>query len=190
MKELFEIQQALKAPKEMRNNFGNYNYRSCEQILAKVKPLLEKQHCTLTFSDTINAFGNCIFVTTTATLYNEAGEKIEVTASAMHDMTKKGMDSAQITGAASSYARKYALNGMFAIDDTKDPDTNEYKMAKDAAQQQFNHQCSELIKMVNACTSLDELGQLFNGYKYYTNDQNVMKAFSDRKAKLHQGNFL
>lgn len=184
MKELFEIQQELKAPKDMRNDFGHYNYRSCEQILSKVKPLLEKQKCILLMSDTVSAIGNSIFVTAKATLINEAGEKIEVTASAMHDMTKKGMDSAQITGAASSYARKYALNGLFAIDDTKDPDTNEYTKMKEASEKQYNANVASLTQMINACVSMEELVALYNANAAYQSDQNVMKAFSDKRDKI------
>lgn len=187
MKELFNIQQELKAPKDKRNSFGNYNYRSCEQILAAVKPLLEKERCTLTLSDTISAVANSIFVTAKATIYNEAGETIEVTASAMHDMTKKGMDSAQITGAASSYARKYALNGLFAIDDTKDPDTDEYHKTTQKAQEQYEKAIVDIMGKIKRCVSMDELLNLYNSNEQYRQDQNIMRAFSERKAQIERG---
>lgn len=131
MKKLNEIQQALKAPKGQKNTFGNYNYRSCEDILEAVKPLLGE--CVLTISDDIVMLGDRFYVKATATLmdvgFTDAkkpyAEQISVSAFARESLDKKGMDSAQITGAASSYARKYALNGLFCIDDTKDADTKD-----------------------------------------------------------------
>lgn len=117
---LNKIQQELKAPKGQYNNFGRYHYRSCEDILNAVKPLLGK--AILTISDEVVMKGDRYYVKATATI--EDGEKsISATAYAREAVMKKGMDEAQITGAASSYARKYALNGLFAIDDEKDPDT-------------------------------------------------------------------
>jgi len=112
---LAEIQQALKAPKGQRNSFGNYNYRSCEDILEAVKPLLGDE--VLTISDEIVEVGFRVYVKATATCCG-----LSVTGYAREEEKKKGMDEAQITGAASSYARKYALNGLFCIDDTKDAD--------------------------------------------------------------------
>ena len=116
---LAKIQQELKAPKGQTNTFGNYKYRSCEDILEAVKPLLGE--CILTLNDDIQLVGNHIFVKATATFRFENTE-VSTTAFARHPETKKGMDDSQITGAASSYARKYALNGLFCIDDTKDAD--------------------------------------------------------------------
>ena len=123
MKELQSIQSKLKAPKSQYNNFGKYPYRSCEDILEAVKPLLAEEKCTLTISDDITMIGDWIYVKATATLTNESGTKEQTTAFAREEAVKKGMDAAQITGSTSSYARKYALNGLFCIDDTKDPDT-------------------------------------------------------------------
>ena len=120
--QLNRIQQNLKAPKGQRNNFGKYNYRSCEDILEAVKPLLGE--CTITLSDEIIAVGDRIYVKATAML-NDGTSTAIVTAMAREADTRKGMDASQITGSASSYARKYALNGLFAIDDTKDADTHE-----------------------------------------------------------------
>lgn len=124
---LLSIQTELKAPKNQFNSFGNYNYRSCEDILEAVKPLCKKGNVLLTLSDTIKHVGERYYVEATATLYDvETDDCISVSAYAREEETKKGMDSSQITGAASSYARKYALNGLFNIDDTKDSDsTNE-----------------------------------------------------------------
>lgn len=122
MKKLNEIQQALKAPKGQKNTFGNYNYRSCEDILEAVKPLLGE--ATLALTDEIVMLGDRFYVKATAIL-NHDKEEFRVSAFARESLDKKGMDSAQITGAASSYARKYALNGLFCIDDTKDADTQD-----------------------------------------------------------------
>ena len=123
MKELIMIQQGLKAPKGNYNNFGKYNYRSCEDILEAVKPLLSEQGCTLVIADDIMLIGDRFYVKATATLTNSEGVKEVATAFAREQETKSGMDSSQLTGATSSYARKYALNGLFCIDDTKDADT-------------------------------------------------------------------
>ena len=130
MQKLIAVQAALKAPKSQRNNFGNYNYRSCEDILEALKPLLKQEGLLLTISDSIEFIGNRFYVKATATVTD--GEKeVAVTAYAREEETKKGMDGSQITGAASSYARKYALNGLFAIDDTKDADcTNKHEAAE------------------------------------------------------------
>jgi len=122
MKELVAIQSELNAPKGQYNKFGQYYYRNCEDILAAVKPLLGATNCTLTISDDIITVGERIYVKAIATLSNASGERVTTQAFAREESEKKGMDVAQITGAASSYARKYALNGLFAIDDVKDAD--------------------------------------------------------------------
>ena len=122
MEILNKIQKELKAPKGQKNTFGNYNYRSCEDILEAVKPLLGD--ATLTLTDDVVMLGDRFYVKATATLRN-GDATVEVSAFARESLDKKGMDSAQITGAASSYARKYALNGLFCIDDTKDADTQD-----------------------------------------------------------------
>lgn len=120
---IINIQQNLKAPKTQRNNFGNYNYRSCEDILEALKPLLEKNKCFLVITDEIINLGNRYYVKATARLINDDGLLIaENNGIAREEESKKGMDGSQITGASSSYARKYALNGLFGIDDTKDSD--------------------------------------------------------------------
>lgn len=141
MKQIYEkllkIQTELKAPKNLRNNFGNYNYRNAEGILEAVKPLCEKMKALILLSDEIinvgvsenrgESFSQITprnYVRATATFIDvESGETIEVKANAREEETKKGMDGSQITGASSSYARKYALNGLLAIDDTKDSDS-------------------------------------------------------------------
>lgn len=163
MKELVIIQTELKAPKSQFNTFGKYSYRSCEDIVEAAKPLLAKTNCTLTITDEIvvfgtpfsctdyinvgtdkapdyreiqTTFGERFFVKATATLTNSTGEHISVTAYAELPIDRKGMDPAQVTGASSSYARKYALNGLFAIDDCKDPDaTNDHGVDRNEKQQ-------------------------------------------------------
>lgn len=125
MKELMEIQKKLKAPKGQYNSFGKYKYRSCEDILEAVKPICYEQGCTLTLSDELVCIGDRYYIKATATLKGK-DESESVTAYAREEEDKKGMDGSQITGTASSYARKYALNGLFCIDDTKDADTDAY----------------------------------------------------------------
>lgn len=121
------IQQELKAPKGQYNSFGNYKYRSCEDILEAVKPLLKSNNCILTIKDDLVNIGNRYYIKATARLIDLVDETCyENIAYAREDESKKGMDGSQITGTASSYARKYALNGLFLIDDTKDADTDEH----------------------------------------------------------------
>lgn len=122
---LLKIQLELKAPKGQYNNFGNYSYRSCEDILEAVKPILKEHNCTLILSDTVKQIGERYYIEATASLTSN-NETLTVTALAREAESKTKMDDSQITGAASSYARKYALNGLFCIDDTKDADTDEY----------------------------------------------------------------
>ena len=124
---LLSVQNELKAPKDKRNNFGGYNYRSCEGILEAVKPLLQAQGLMLTLKDEVVNIGDRYYVRATALLDDiSSNGEIAVTALAREEEAKKGMDASQITGTASSYARKYALNGLFLIDDTKDADTDEF----------------------------------------------------------------
>ena len=130
---LLKIQQTLKAPKAQFNSFGKYKYRSCEDIIEAVKPLVHAEGLVLTLSDEVVEVGGRCYVKATAKLSAQMVDSdvahccIETTAYAREEETKKGMDGAQITGSASSYARKYALNGLFAIDDTKDADaTNDH----------------------------------------------------------------
>lgn len=122
MDKLLTIQQKLHAPKNQRNNFGKYNYRSCEDILEAVKPLLAETGTTLRIHDEIIERGGWVFVEAHAELYDGSECIAQGQAAARHEPDKKGMDGSQISGAASSYARKYALNGLFLIDDARDSD--------------------------------------------------------------------
>lgn len=127
---LVKIQAELKAPKGQINKFGNYRYRSAEDIIEAVKPILHKHNCALIISDEIVQVADRVYVKATAMLLDDLNPEIQIRTHgwAREEEIKKGMDAAQITGSASSYARKYALNGLFAIDDTKDADaTNEHK---------------------------------------------------------------
>jgi hypothetical protein len=133
------VQRDLKAPKGQYNSFGKYKYRSCEDIVEAVKPLLNDQGLILTMSDEVVGVADRVYIKATCKVIDVAtGDCIEVTALARESLTKKGMDDSQITGTASSYARKYALNGLFAIDDTKDADSDEYKQQTNGAQTSQN----------------------------------------------------
>nr|DAG01691.1 MAG TPA: ERF superfamily protein [Siphoviridae sp. ctSMg55] len=159
------IQQELKAPKNRKNSFGNYNYRSCEDILEAVKPLLAQRRCSLVLDDDVLQVGTRVYVRATATLVNHelVDETVTTHAYAREQETKKGMDDAQITGTASSYARKYALNGLFAIDDTKDADTDEYTNQTRGTRQQRQEN-----KMLFKCASCgcEITGATYNGQSF------------------------
>ena len=128
LKRVGMAQSELKAPKNQYNSFGKYNYRSCEDILEAAKPINKKHGLVLLLTDKPVCIGQRYYIEATARLYDiESEQFIEATASARESDTKKGMDDSQVTGTASSYARKYALNGLYNIDDTKDADTDAYK---------------------------------------------------------------
>ncbi len=148
LKKLGAVQTELKAPKGQYNSFGKYKYRSCEDILEAVKPLLDAKGCTLIVSDAMENIGDRYYIKATATIFDrETGESVSNSAYAREEDTKKGMDGSQITGTASSYARKYALNGLFLIDDTKDADTDEYKNTQQNSQQN-SQPTSEIISPI------------------------------------------
>ena len=132
MKELFEIQQRLISNKGNFNEFGKFSYRSLENILADVKPLLNELKCTITFTDDMVLIGERYYVKSTVTLENENGEKKDAVAFAREDESRAGMSESQVTGTASSYARKYAICSLLAINEEQDPDSmdNSYKTAK------------------------------------------------------------
>lgn len=151
---LMKIQTELKCPKNLYNSFGKYKYRNAEGICEAVKPYLQKYNCTLTLSDEIIAVGERIYVKATATLMDiETDEWRLASAMAREAEEKKGMDDSQITGTASSYARKYALNGLFLLDDTKDADTDEYhnqtqgKQSEADKAEAFDKNCDEIGKL-------------------------------------------
>lgn len=146
---LLAVQYELKAPKSQYNNFGKYKYRNCEDILESLKPILAKTKATVAISDEIVNIGERFYVKATVKLIDvETGEQIESVAFAREEETKKGMDGSQVTGASSSYARKYALNGMFAIDDTKDADTlNDHGKSTQQKKKSLSAKTSSMLNM-------------------------------------------
>lgn len=194
MKELIAIQSELKAPKSQFNKFGGYKYRKAEDILEAVKPLLNKQKCTLTITDDIVMVGNRIYVKATATIKNEKGECDTTTGWAREEESKKGMDGSQITGASSSYARKYALNGLFAIDDNADSDTTndgQHQAAQQQAQTQqpATPQChtnnlNEGLAYLSRCVTKDNLLWVIQTYQPLCSNAQFMQAVSAKRKEL------
>ena len=127
---LMKVQSELKAPKGQHNDFGNYYYRSAEDILEAVKPLLTEQGLLMTITDIVEQIGERYYIKAKVTI-TDGEDKVDVTGYARESLNKKGMDDSQITGTASSYARKYAMNGLFLIDDTKDSDSNENRTERE-----------------------------------------------------------
>ena len=190
MKELIRIQNELKAPKGQYNSFGKYSYRSCEDILEAVKPLLSSYDCILTLSDEITLVGERYYVKATAILMNEASEKVEVTAYAREEADKKGMDGSQITGAASSYARKYALNGLFCIDDNKDSDTTktEAKSKKSAqAKAEATHTNADLelaVQEMKEAKTVEDLQGVWIRWRAFQSNAEFMRLKDAKKKEL------
>jgi len=196
MKELITIQSKLKAPKSQFNRFGNYKYRKAEDILEAVKPLLAEQGCTLVITDDIVMVGNRIYVKATATIKNGKGETETTTGFAREEETKKGMDGSQITGASSSYARKYALNGLFAIDDNQDSDTTNVgeqhqqggqpqPTAQPATAQKYNpNDINEALGYLSRCTTKDQMVWVMQTYAPLTTNPQFMQAASTKRKEL------
>lgn len=195
MKELIAIQSELKAPKSQFNKFGGYKYRKAEDILEAVKPLLNKQKCTLIITDDVVLIGNRIYVKATATIKNEKGECETTNGWAREEETKKGMDGSQITGTSSSYARKYALNGLFAIDDNADSDTTNdgqqqtqqqsQTQAQQPASNQFNsNDLNEGLGYLSRCVNKDNLLWVIQHYQPLCSNAQFMQAVSAKKKQL------
>lgn len=182
MNRLINIQSKLKAPKNQKNTFGNYYYRSCEDILEAVKPLLQEEKLSLVISDEIINVGTRFYVKATAKLFDDTGkELVSTSAIAREEETKKGMDASQITGSTSSYARKYALNGLFAIDDTKDADTTNTHEKK-------TNPDLDLLQGLQATVSSDEAHRYYKQNSDNAKDANAfkqayMKHYSALKRK-------
>ena len=175
MSKLVEIQAELKAPKSQRNTFGKYNYRSAEDILEAVKPLLKKHDAKIILSDKPVLVGDWHYIEATAKFV--CGDEVEVvTAYAREPLNKKGMDESQITGTASSYARKYALNGLLLIDDTKDADTDEYK--KQTSQNASNRQFKQYISSEKAKQYEDDVQAIIKATNI--NDGSIMGALLNK----------
>ena len=169
MKELLQIQSELKAPKGQFNAYGKYKYRSCEDILEAVKPILKKNNCTLLLSDSLIYVGERYYIKATATRINAEGKSVSTEAYAREEEMKKGMDASQITGASSSYARKYALNGLLCIDDNKDSDTTNTGDNTPAApaktSKEDNAEVEKAIAEINAAKSKEDLITAIAKYK-------------------------
>ena len=200
MEKLTKIQSELKAPKKQYNTFGKYNYRSCEDILDALKPLLAKYNASVTIADDIVLIGTRFYVKATAIFTdNETGKTASATAFAREPESKKGMDESQITGTASSYARKYCLNGLFLIDDTKDADTDENRNEQTARQarqkpkqekpkqeapkqpveKEFNPSAvTERQAKLNAIKSLCQQGKI--------SEQGIINVFRQKKPNLQR----
>lgn len=178
---LSKVQTELKAPKGQYNSFGKYKYRSCEDILEAVKPLNAKHGVVLTVGDEVVEISNRFYVKATATFVDiESGEKIINTALAREDDAKKGMDGSQITGTASSYARKYCLNGLFCIDDTKDADTDEYRHQQERKPQENKPQERQYVKVVNGRTAV------INSNGEYVDIENLTVEQLEKPLKMKQ----
>lgn len=197
MKELITIQSTLKAPKSQFNAFGNYKYRKVEDILEAVKPIMSNLGCTLVMTDDIEMVGNRIYVKATATLKNSKGEIEITTGYAREEEAKKGMDGSQITGAASSYARKYALNGLFAIDDNADSDTTNIENQQSqqkvkssnhapvASDPQYHpNDINEAIQMVSRCVNKDNLVWVMQTYQPLMSNAQFMQTLSAKRKEL------
>ena len=203
-KKLIEVQNKLKAPKSQYNSFGKYNYRNAEDILEAVKPILENVGATIFIKDSIELIGDRFYVKATVSFVDiESGSVIETSALARESEEKKGMDSAQVTGATSSYARKYALNGLLLIDDTKDNDhdsmhqTDNKEPKKEENKPNYdNKEKEEVIQKIVAKIGNDserkkkiidmmkqKYDKTYSDFKYYKLDQlqAVLKAVLEDK---------
>lgn len=183
-----EIQQQLKAPKNQRNSFGNYNYRSAEDIIEAVKKLINPDGWFLNLTDEVVCVGNSNYIKATATISkpkfsDEQREYVLISHSAVgwarEEQTRKGMDASQITGAASSYARKYALNGLFAIDDTKDADG---MLAKEELI--VNDPVAELILTCRNISTESDLKEFWEMWSEHHKDKRFISAVNNRKKQL------
>lgn len=177
---LSKIQNELKAPKNQYNSFGKYNYRSCEDILEALKPICAKHRTTLILNDSVQMIGDRFYIKATATLLDwDSIDIIEGVAYARESITKKGMDDSQVTGATSSYARKYALNGLFNIDDTKDFDTDEshkIQQAKPQTKPQTKPQAKATSNEKDVLVK--EIKEFYTSHKGFAK---VIKSYTDQR---------
>lgn len=177
---LAEIQNELKVPKLQMNKFGGYKYRSCGDILEAVKPICAKYGCALILTDNVEIVGDRFYVIATAKLINQDGAVIgETKAFARETDSRKGMDVAQVTGASSSYARKYALSGLFAIDDTRDADTME------AEKTEKENNVSAIEDAINSAKTVDELMKIYNENKNLSKE--ILPILKNKKKELENG---
>lgn len=196
MKELFEIQSKIKVAKDLRNDFGKFNYRSTETILAVLKPILAEVNCTLNMSEDIVLIGDRYYIKSTVTLINEAGEAATSISFAREEENKKGMDASQVTGAATSYARKYALGGLLAIDDGKDADSlntsaayterpKKKAVVDDSDRDILQFYASPAIEQAE---TINELMRVYNDYKTLQSNSDFLNALGKRRQEIEQKN--
>ena len=182
---LNHIQANLNAPKNLYNSFGKYKYRNLEGIFEGIKPLLKETGCTITVSDEIVCVNEMNYIKATATLSNGTDDNISVTGWARESVSKKGMDDSQITGSTSSYARKYAMNGLFAIDDTKDADSMDnstHVTTKKTTKAPNKVKQNEPLTDSQKAKVLDLIKKVEKGY-------GASVTLSLNNGKIHQGNY-
>ena len=174
---LLNIQTELKCNKSQYNSFGKYHYRSCEDILEAVKPICKKYGLTLVIGDEVANIGERFYIKATAVLIDvETGERLQNSAYAREELDKKGMSGEQVTGSSSSFARKYCLNGLFSIDDTKDADTDEYAKATGKAEQEWVRSANGVTEVLGnngkwyalKSMNLESLNKIANDKKYFS----------------------
>jgi len=180
---LIDIQTRLKAPKDQKNSFGGYNYRSCEDILTALKPILAEHKCAILFDDKIESVNGRFYITAEAKLCTPLGD-ICAHAYAREQETKKGYDEAQITGAASSYARKYALNALFAIDDTRDPDTQDNTKEGLPQENNANRIPDFIVNKIANAKSVESLSEIWQTTTTFHNNATFKQLMSQRKHEL------
>lgn len=186
MIELIEIQSELKVAKEKYNNFGKYNYRKCEDILEALKPLLKKHECVLRITDDIIMLGDRFYVKATAKI-TKGDCSEESTAFARESLSKKGMDDSQITGTASSYARKFALGGLFLIDDSKDSDSigdDEQEDLSDEEKEALLIEAKSFFEDHGMNNRADIVTAMLNGEKVRHTYDSVIEVYKTEKAKV------
>lgn len=196
LKSLIHIQQNLNVPKNNYNKFGNFKYRSLEDIQAALKPLLSERNCGIRFDDEVVEHCGRTFLKTTLTLFNDKGESISTTSEAEHASEKTGMDAAQISGAASSYARKYAMNALFCIDDSPEIDSEEYSQNKGSRRTTTNKTASPkpqppidkntaIKNAINASKDVNGLLSLYMNHQQEVESNPEIKAmFTARRQTL------
>ena len=184
MKELIDIQRELRVPKERINKFSNYKYRSCEDILEAARPICNKNGCFLTVTDEIDELAGKLFVRATATLMNAEGQYVSTSASAEIPASQGGMSPSQLTGSASSYARKYALCGLFCLDDSKDPDAIEPKKVE----KKVVAIDPSIVEEINMALSVDVLKKIQKKYPDLANSKAMKDLLNNRYKELNNGN--
>lgn len=198
LKSLIYIQQNLNAPKDQFNTFGKYKYRSLEGIQAAIKPLLAELSCGIRFEDQVVEHCGRTFLRTTLYFFNDKGQSISTTSEAEHAATKSGMDASQITGAASSYARKYALNGMFCIDDSQDADTDQFhnqttnqgncinRKSRQAVQKQVDPYAG-IKSAINGANDVSSLMSLYLDHQAeIEGNPDIKRLLTNRKIQIQQ----